>query len=361
MIQNKPFAHFGLRALAQLTEGSIYFLPHAVFLNYLASSNSITHLVYNFFLYLLVLVLPWYVFLLGTHSILVAKKGGDVGKLLTGLEVLDKNGEFLSMKQSLFRHFIGYTFSWVFFGLGYWNVFTDPQKRAWHDKAIGSFVVKKSNLWPLSLTVLFFMCFLNIYFVFAGFSTFLKGPVKTEIMSFYQTINTPLPKTPSKTTQKYIVSNDFKKKHQEIYNLMDRKQYAIATEETLALLPTAQTTFEKAIVYRILGEIADETGKKDTAEEQWLKAIELAPNYAYTYHLLSKLETETYNDKEALTYALTAVQLDSTVAEYHNDLAIAYYNLRQDTKAVAAIKKALELDPTNEVYKKNLKQMQQGL
>ncbi len=79
----------------------------------------------------------------------VSHFGGDLGKLLFGLKILNsRDDSLLDFKTALYRQFPGYIFSVGFFGLGYLRVLKNPNKLAWHDELFGTRVVKSGSLIP---------------------------------------------------------------------------------------------------------------------------------------------------------------------------------------------------------------------
>ncbi len=75
---------------------------------------------------------------------LTTKFGGSIGKLLTGIRVVDMGGEYITFKKSLFRYYVGYTISGAVLGLGYWWVFKDKNRQTWHDQFVNTFVITKN-------------------------------------------------------------------------------------------------------------------------------------------------------------------------------------------------------------------------
>ncbi|MDY6844243.1 MAG: RDD family protein [Thermodesulfobacteriota bacterium] len=67
--------------------------------------------------------------------------GQTVGKKVCKLMVIDKDGDPLGYSKAFFR-WIGYFISSVFLCLGFiWAAF-DKEKQTWHDKIVGSYVIR---------------------------------------------------------------------------------------------------------------------------------------------------------------------------------------------------------------------------
>lgn len=65
-----------------------------------------------------------------------------VGKLLVGIKVTDYNGERISFKKGIIR-FIGKFFSVLPWGIGFFVIIADRQKRSFHDRLAGTLVLRK--------------------------------------------------------------------------------------------------------------------------------------------------------------------------------------------------------------------------
>lgn len=364
MINNKPFANAGFRLLAFFTQACALSLSHALFWFYIISpSRSLPEFMKNLFFYLLVFLLPWYFIHTLIMSYLTARFGGNLGKLLTGLEIVQKNGSYLSFKEALFRSTIGYTFSTLFFCLGYLNIITDVEKRAWHDKAIGSYVVRKNNMWILSIFILLVTFFLNIFLVFSSISRMVNSPLKTDVITVFQESKKHESSKEANRgiTKKFTVSSRFDQLQKEIYSYMDKKEYNVALEKAQSLTQISKTDFEKAESRKVIGEIYKEQKQEERARTYFLKTIQYAPNYAEGYSLLAEVSIILYRDSEALIYAKKAVELEPNVALYRNDLGVALDNLGQTEEAVEQVKKAIELNPNVQIYKDNLLKMESRL
>lgn len=152
--KNTMYAGFFMRYFARLADCFIYLFFSFLFLIIANLSNKdLRGIILTFGWYIILnliasLLLP-YLYL----SWLTYKYGGTPGKLIGGMEVVDENGKHLTFGKSLFRHYIGYAVSLLFFGLGFFWVIKDPKKQGWHDQMTGSYVVRKRN--SQNLLVLF--------------------------------------------------------------------------------------------------------------------------------------------------------------------------------------------------------------
>lgn len=77
------------------------------------------------------------------------KFGGNIGKLLSGLKVVNmESGANLDKKTAMYRIIVGYAFSAGFFGLGFFRIIKNPDNLGWHDELFNTKVVKTSSIIP---------------------------------------------------------------------------------------------------------------------------------------------------------------------------------------------------------------------
>jgi uncharacterized RDD family membrane protein YckC len=76
-------------------------------------------------------------------SFMTSKFGGDPGKILSGLAIINSKNQLISTKRAFFRQYIAKSFSGLFFGLGYLWIIHDPKQQAWHDQMADTFVINK--------------------------------------------------------------------------------------------------------------------------------------------------------------------------------------------------------------------------
>lgn len=178
-MKNNKLASFKLRFLAQLIDNLIGLLIFVLCIFYVLQRPSLSQAISLLILLtILILLNPIVLY----HSILFTHYfGGSPGKLLTGLQVSDENANRLSFKRILFRQSIGYSFSGLAFGLGFLSVIKDPQKQAWHDKAVGSKVLVVQNLWSLALLTCLVALAFSFYFGSKSFESATTGPLSTEV------------------------------------------------------------------------------------------------------------------------------------------------------------------------------------
>lgn len=101
-------------------------------------NNMLIFLVFSLFSY------PILFFLIGW---MIEKFGGSLGKLLTGIEIVNEHKKYIPFWQALFRQLVGYAVSGILFYLGFVWVFIDKQRQGWHDMMAGTFVVVKKPSW----------------------------------------------------------------------------------------------------------------------------------------------------------------------------------------------------------------------
>lgn len=189
-------ANFKDRLVASFLDFVIYLLLLAELYLFVVGQSSLQQALINTVIALIILFNPVFLFY---SALMTYYFGGTLGKLLTGLEVVSEDYEKMSFLRILFRQTIGYSFSWIFFGLGFLSIIKDPKKQAWHDKTIGSFVVKKNNLLPLGIFLGVIIFALSIYIFYLATQIYIQGPLSKEI----QILTTPKP-TPTPVPFKTI-------------------------------------------------------------------------------------------------------------------------------------------------------------
>jgi len=354
-------AGFLVRFIAFWLDALILLLPHAIAWSYLAGSSNLASFGQGIIFYITLLALPMMFFSsLFYYAWMTNHLGGTPGKLLTGLEIKNEDGNRLSYKRSFFRHTTGYAFSGVFFWLGFFSIIKDSEKLSWHDKAVGSKVVVNKSLWPVGLIFLFILLVVNWSLIVNSVNKFLAGPLKQEFANI--TVPLLIPKTPklSTDTTQPQSSLNFQEDYQEISNLMNQANYGTAEDKANTLLISAQSDYEKALSYEIKGEIFYQLKKDNAAKTQMQTAIELYP-LAAAYQILTQIELNNRNYGKAIEYAQKAVELSPDTAIHHNNLGVSLYNLGRFDEAVVEMKKAVDLDPESKLYQDNLNTMQSNI
>lgn len=121
------------------------------------------------------------------QTFLTSQFGGSLGKLITDLEVLDDKNNRISFGRSLWRNLVRSIISGQFFGLGFWWIFKDKEKKCWHDHISSTHVVaKKENGLITGLLTLGLLVFVNIYLYVNVFQKFqAQLPIYKSIVNEY--------------------------------------------------------------------------------------------------------------------------------------------------------------------------------
>jgi uncharacterized RDD family membrane protein YckC len=90
----------------------------------------------------------FFLLLLAYHIVLWAWKGTTVGGIICQLRVVRTDGTALRFTDSLVRG-LSSIFSVAVVGLGFLWILKDAERQAWHDKIVGTYVVKVPKNWPL--------------------------------------------------------------------------------------------------------------------------------------------------------------------------------------------------------------------
>lgn len=184
---NNTFATFKLRLLSACVDGSTTFLVHMLLWFYIANQPTLPAAVSATFLYLILVVCnPVIAY---NNILLTYYFNGSLGKLLTGLRIYSEDNHSLSFKRVFFRQTAGYSFSAAVFGLGFLAIINDPEKKAWHDKAVGSKVVVNRQQWVVGLIALLLSLTAGLYLLSQSYTKVQTGPIKAEIINTLQELN----------------------------------------------------------------------------------------------------------------------------------------------------------------------------
>ncbi len=77
-------------------------------------------------------------------NLFLFSRGQDIGAAIFGLRVLRDNGDVAGFFHMFVRNTAS-TISLLAFGAGFWAAFSDPERRTWHDRWLGTHVVKDSK------------------------------------------------------------------------------------------------------------------------------------------------------------------------------------------------------------------------
>lgn len=160
-----------------------------LFVLFIASASTVIDLLQTLLSMTILLPIAGIVIFTLLTSWLTSTFGGSIGKLLTGLEVVDVQGNHISFWRAVFRNYLGYIISGLFLWLGFAWVLRDKDHRAWHD-LISDTYVKSTNknrqfLGMVSLVVLLVG---NIYLVRSVLANFaMHAPLYTSIFTEVKT------------------------------------------------------------------------------------------------------------------------------------------------------------------------------
>lgn len=130
------------------------------------------------------------------NAYLVSAFGGTLGKLLTGIAVVDSKGAHLSYPRSIFRLAVGYFVSGSLLWLGFLWAFFDKNRQTWHDLISDSLVVViNPRGWLLGLLCLLGSTFATYQLVQSSIQNFsFHKQVYQDIYSALEPTPTPQPK-----------------------------------------------------------------------------------------------------------------------------------------------------------------------
>ncbi len=171
-------ADFKIRLVASLIDSFIWLLLFAVLYWDIVNQLDLTHAFVRAILALTILFNP----VLVLYSVIMTYYfGGTLGKLAIGLQVVTEGQKKLSFQRIFFRQTIGYSFSSIFFGLGFYAIVKDPRKQAWHDKTVGSCVVQEGNLLFQGILLSIILLITSTYIFIQATQIFTQSPLLKEI------------------------------------------------------------------------------------------------------------------------------------------------------------------------------------
>ena len=81
----------------------------------------------------------------GVYAVLLFARGQTPGKKLVGIQVIAQDGEPAGFFTMLVREWVGKWISGFVFGLGYIWILIDPERQAWHDKLMTTYVIEPTT------------------------------------------------------------------------------------------------------------------------------------------------------------------------------------------------------------------------
>lgn len=346
------------RILAFLLDNAIGWLLFMPIFWALGNSKTIPEFTYYLFV-LLLWSLGFHVIIASLYDVLsVSYFYGTAGKLLTGIHIVDNQGRPLSTKRALFRYFIGYPFSTVMFGLGYLSIRRDAEKRGWHDKISGSYVVTKNpSQWLVALLLVIILTIGELFFFGQQLIKFTTGPVMKQINQ--QMKQTEQANKIASYNPENNVSKAFYEQILTIKKLADDNKKQEALKKARDLRARAVTNEEKAVTENLLGVVIDYTDDAST-EMHFKNAIKFYPDFIQAYANLSLTQSHQKKGDEALKNAQKAVKVFPKDAFFRYTLSTAYFVKSDMKNATKEIETAVSLDPKNEFYKGYLTRLQEA-
>ena len=162
---------------------------------------------------------------------------------------------------------------------------------------------------------------------------------------------------------KYKSAKDYLLRALEIDKLMILPHFFIALIYVLmgnlkeAILEFKNIIKEKPdipVLYYNLGVITEKLGNFDEAEENYKKALNLTPNYIEPRIRLGELYYKKGQYSQAQDFFEMIIDAGLGNAEILLKLGNIYYKMGRNAKAIEKWKKALELEPSHEIARKNI-------
>lgn len=201
MNKKLSYAHPLHRLLAGLIDTLVSWSFVSVGLLVIASTSQLVDLVPSIMNALLLLFVSPVITLILT-PVLMSKAGGSLGKLASGISVVNEKGEFLSFWQAFFRNTVGYMVSSGLFGLGFIWIFVSKERQGWHDMISSDMVVvKQATGLVTGIVVLLVVLGVNVWILRSAVAGF------TEHAPLYDTVFTQLEQSVSEMEKKGMESS----------------------------------------------------------------------------------------------------------------------------------------------------------
>jgi tetratricopeptide (TPR) repeat protein len=120
-----------------------------------------------------------------------------------------------------------------------------------------------------------------------------------------------------------------------------------AYSEILAVEPSDVAYSNRALAYW-------EIGSYQEALTDYLEAVKLNPHNKVALRGAGEMLNELDRPKDAVHYLSAAVKLDQKYAAAYTALGVAYYNSEEWLESYRALKKALNLDPSDKIAAKGI-------
>ena len=165
LAKNDKYASFLPRFLAFLIDAFILNLPFMFAVLLIAKKDSWEEMIAFGVIVFTTIIVPSGIFSILYYPFFLSRHGKTIGKAILGLKLTDKNNQFLSFKQVIFRQNICKPVSMSLIGLGFIAMLFDKDHQAWHDKLVGSYVHKEANRAAVGFITVAVLIYAHYYFV----------------------------------------------------------------------------------------------------------------------------------------------------------------------------------------------------
>jgi len=146
-MQPKKYTSFWMRFLASALDMAILNFDFFILLYLLSAfwSADLKTLLNSILWILLYVLLIKGVLKVVLNPLLVSELGGSLGKLILGLKIEHEDGSKLTFKRAFFRECVAKIASKILLGAGYFWIFKNQKRQAWHDMLADTYVVEKNG------------------------------------------------------------------------------------------------------------------------------------------------------------------------------------------------------------------------
>jgi uncharacterized RDD family membrane protein YckC len=141
----KNIAPVSMRIFSAVIDFTLYILFYLILLLPIVSADTISGIMDNFTFLIFSLIIIYPVLIPLFSIVIISVFGGTIGKLATGLMIVDKNDNKISLFKAFMRNYVGYIASSMLFWLGFIWIVRDINRQGWHDMIAGTYVIRKKG------------------------------------------------------------------------------------------------------------------------------------------------------------------------------------------------------------------------
>ena len=149
-------------------------------------------------------------------------------------------------------------------------------------------------------------------------------------------------------------ASDFSQAHTNLGEILSKLgRYDEAMDALAQAMALDQSASQTAELHFLMGQMARENGRSETAAEHYMHTLEADPHHAEALHWLATLRAEQQRYDEMLELLQRFIALYPNDAATYSNMGIALSHLGRNDEALQCFDQALSLDPTLENVRAN--------